>query len=194
MAGGSKPFGLAESSTVVEMSRAGGEVAVEGALSLTDLFAQQRPRLVLLARIVLDNPADAEDAVSDVFGQLWAKQRQLPDGEELLAYVRVCVLNRARTLARRRRGHRELDDEMPSSLEVDADVARFHEYRAVLRAVRALPPRQMTVLILRFWHDMRIEDVARSMGITAGAVKSHGFKAMRSVRRSLEGAGYGAPE
>lgn len=179
----------------MEMSRTDGGSAVGDALSLTDVFRLHRPKLVLLARIVLDDPADAEDAVSDVFGQLWTRQRQLPgDSDGLLAYVRVCVLNRARTLARRRRGHRELTDDMPLSLQVDTDVARFHEYRAVLRAVRALPPRQMTVLILRFWHDMTIEDVARSMGITAGAVKSHGFKAMRSVRRSLEGAGYGTPD
>lgn len=158
---------------------------------LAALFVGHRASLVLTARIVLDDPAEAEDVVSEVFGTLLARTDRLPAGDGLVAYVRACVLNKARTVARRRRRHDQLpvDVALPHSL---ADqVVRYQEYRAVLGAVRALPRRQMTVLILRYWHDMTIEDVARSLGITAGAVKSHGFKAMRSVRRTLEGAGYG---
>lgn len=160
---------------------------------LVELFSGQRPAFVLLARIVLDDPAEAEDVVSDVFGKLLVRAERLPHGDGLVAYVRACILNRARTVARRRHRHRheQLADDIPVPFSVADQVVRYQEYRAVLAAVRALPRRQMTVLILRYWHDMKIEDVAASLGITAGAVKSHGFKALKSVRRTLEGAGYG---
>lgn len=52
------------------------------------------------------------------------------------------------------------------------------EHREVLAAVRTLPPRQQEVLILRYWSDLSEAEIAQTMGISEGTVKSTASRAM----------------
>jgi RNA polymerase sigma factor (sigma-70 family) len=56
----------------------------------------------------------------------------------------------------------------------------------VVAALRSLPERQREVVVLRFYADLSEAQIAATMGITRGAVKSHTSRAMAALRSVLE--------
>jgi len=57
----------------------------------------------------------------------------------------------------------------------------------VRRAVELLSPQQRAVFALRFFEDYSLKEIREAMGIEIGTIKSHLFRAVRHVRRSMEG-------
>ncbi len=57
----------------------------------------------------------------------------------------------------------------------------------VRQAVDQLSPQQRAVFVLRFFEDYSLEEIREAMGIEIGTVKSHLFRAVQHVRRSMEG-------
>jgi RNA polymerase sigma factor (sigma-70 family) len=72
---------------------------------------------------------------------------------------------------------------MPSAEEGAVELL---ERSAVVAALRTLPPRQREVLVLRYYGDLSQNQIAETMGISSGAVKSHTARAMASLRVLLE--------
>jgi RNA polymerase sigma factor (sigma-70 family) len=61
------------------------------------------------------------------------------------------------------------------------------ERSALISALRTLPARQREVLVLRYFVDLSDAQIAATMGISRGAVKSHAARAMSSLRAALSG-------
>jgi len=60
------------------------------------------------------------------------------------------------------------------------------ERPAVISALRTLPLRQREALVLRFYAELSEEQIASTMGISRGAVKSHTARALSALRSVLE--------
>ena len=60
------------------------------------------------------------------------------------------------------------------------------ERSAVITALRGLPDRQRQALVLRYYADMTVAQIAEMMGISKGAVKSHTARGISSLRAVLE--------
>jgi RNA polymerase sigma factor (sigma-70 family) len=60
------------------------------------------------------------------------------------------------------------------------------ERSAVVAALLLLPARQREVLVLRYYGELSVAQIAAAMGITQGAVKSHTARAVAALRESLE--------
>jgi RNA polymerase sigma factor (sigma-70 family) len=63
----------------------------------------------------------------------------------------------------------------------------FEDGDELRTAVRALPPRQRTVLVLRFWWGLSLEETARDLGCSVGTVKSQATRAVGRLRATLTG-------
>ena len=72
---------------------------------------------------------------------------------------------------------------MPSA---EHDAIALAERSAVVAALRTLPPRQREALVLRYYGDLSEAQIASTMGISTGAVKSHTARAMSALRSLLE--------
>jgi RNA polymerase sigma factor (sigma-70 family) len=60
------------------------------------------------------------------------------------------------------------------------------ERSAVVAALRELPDRQREAIVLRYYADLSEAEIAATMGISRGAVKSHTARGMTSLRAALE--------
>jgi RNA polymerase sigma factor (sigma-70 family) len=89
---------------------------------------------------------------------------------------------------RRRHAHEEADGLGERTMESAESAALLHEdQRQVIVALQSLPDRQREALVLRYWLDLKETDIAESMGISVGAVKSHIFRGMSALSTRIEG-------
>jgi RNA polymerase sigma-70 factor, ECF subfamily len=59
---------------------------------------------------------------------------------------------------------------------------------AALRAIDVLPPDERPIVVLRFWADLPVDEIARRVGVPAGTVKSRLHRALGRMRAELEGS------
>jgi RNA polymerase sigma factor (sigma-70 family) len=100
------------------------------------------------------------------------------------------VVNGARSALRRRRtarAHLEVVEPVPAPA-ADADLLVAEEHRQILLAIRDLPDRQREVLLLRYWSDLSEADIAATLGISAGAVKSSASRGLDNLSKMLGGS------
>ena len=164
----------------------GSGVSMEPAVDITDLYAAHRLGLVRLAVLLVDDLASAEDVVQDAFAALARRPHAVEDPSKALAYLRVSVVNTARSALRRRRTARAYSpphDLSPPSPEDNAVLAE--EHREVIEALQQLAPRQREVLVLRYWSNLSEAEIARTLDISQGTVKSTASRALVALERAM---------
>ncbi|MGH8963392.1 MAG: SigE family RNA polymerase sigma factor [Jatrophihabitantaceae bacterium] len=158
-------------------------------LDVPALYERHWRAMVRLAVLLVDDVASAEDVVQDAFVALHRRQDSLRDPNAGLAYVRASVVNLSRSVIRRRQTARKhlRVAEPEGTAGADHDVLLHDEHRAALAAVHELPPRQREVLVLRYWAGLSEREIAATLGISAGSVKSAASRGMATLQRVLGG-------
>lgn len=115
---------------------------------------------------VLTGPAEREDLVQDTLARAWARRESFdPRRGEVNAWVMAIMVDQART---RRRSSRRLPLLIPEPLVQAPGTARLD----IHAAVRRLSRRQRAVVILFYFVDLSVAEVASVLGCTGGTVKS----------------------
>jgi RNA polymerase sigma-70 factor (sigma-E family) len=156
--------------------------------AVTALFRAHYAGLVRLAVLLVDDDATAEDVVQDAFARLHRRWGRLRDADAAYGYLRTSVVNGSRSRLRRlrtARGHHEPSTPDAPSPEGDAIVRE--EYAAVRAALDGLPRRQREVLVLRYFANLGEAEIAATLGVSRGAVKSHASRGIAALTRTLEG-------
>src|SRR5215475_6063489 len=154
---------------------------------VTEIYHGEYKSLVRLAVLLVHDVPTAEEVVQDAFEAMHVAWRRLRDSEKALSYLRQAVVNKSRSVLR----HRTVVDKnapKPAPDEPSAEHAAMAliERTAVVAALRALPDRQREALVLRYYADFSEADIATTMGISRGAVKSHTARGMAALRSILE--------
>jgi RNA polymerase sigma-70 factor (sigma-E family) len=161
--------------------------AWEASEVVTELYAAYYNQLVRLALLLVHDLQTAEEVVQDAFEAMHNAWRRLRDSEKALSYLKQSVVNRSRSVLR----HRKVVDMHPPKPAPDEPSAEHAvlallERSAVVSALRALPERQREAIVLRYYADLAEADIAKAMGISRGAVKSHTARAMAALKSTLE--------
>jgi RNA polymerase sigma-70 factor (sigma-E family) len=155
--------------------------------AVEQLYATHYRRLVRLSVLLVGDPETAEEVVQDSFVAMHGRWRSLREPEKGLAYLRQTVVNRSRSVLRhrgvRRRHPAVPPDDLPGA---DTDVLAAERRDAVLEALRALPGRQREVLALRYYLDLSEAQIAETLAISRGAVKSHASRGAAALRTLME--------
>ncbi|MEU5210388.1 SigE family RNA polymerase sigma factor [Streptomyces sp. NPDC020742] len=156
--------------------------------TISELYHAHRLTMIRLAVLLVDDRATAEDVVQDAFAALYKRHgEQLDEVDNALAYLRTAVVNAARSVLRRRRTARDYtppyEADAPSAEE---RIVLDEEHREVLAALSGLTARRREVLVLRYWCDLTEEQIATTLGISRGAVKSLASRALDSLEKILE--------
>jgi RNA polymerase sigma-70 factor (sigma-E family) len=141
-------------------------------LVLTALYQEHAVGLVRLAFVMLNDRPAAEDVVQEAFCGLYRRWSHLSDPAKSLPYVRSAVLNGCRSVLRQRARRDSRVTSEPPAASAEANALIGEEHRAVLAGLRLLPPRQREALVLRFFLDLDETEIASSMAISRGTVKS----------------------
>ncbi|MBV2356689.1 SigE family RNA polymerase sigma factor [Streptomyces sp. J2-1] len=161
----------------------------ERPLGIEELYHHRRLPLVRLAVLLVDDVQTAEDVVQDAFTALFRRHgHRLESLDEPEAYLRTSVVNSARSVLRRRRTARAYVPEREQHAPAPEEYAVLHEdHREVLQALRGLTGRQREVLVLRYWSHLTEAEIAATLGLSRGAVKSTASRALSALGRRLEG-------
>ncbi|HET7326886.1 MAG TPA: SigE family RNA polymerase sigma factor [Nocardioidaceae bacterium] len=156
--------------------------------AVTELYAAHYTSLVRLAAMLVRNTAEAEEVVQDAFVAMHGRWRRLRDVDKGLAYLRQSVVNTARSRLRRRSVEdRHRPAPMPHAASAEHFALEHAEHGEVLTALKTLPARQREAVVLRYYADLSEADIAATMGVSRGAVKSHTSRGMSALRTALEG-------
>lgn len=156
--------------------------------TISELYHAHRLTMVRLAVLLVDDRATAEDVVQDAFAALYKRHgEQLGEVDNALAYLRTAVVNAARSVLRRRRTARgytpPYEADAPSAEE---RIVLDEEHREVFAALSGLTARRREVLVLRYWGDLTEAQIAATLGISRGAVKSIASRALNSLEKILK--------
>ncbi len=161
--------------------------AMRAVADLESVYQAEYRSLVRLASLLIDDVGTCEEIVQDAFVRVWASGPGLREPERLPAYLRSAVLNGARSQLRRRlvrRRHLVVAPEPAPAAEAAALAGDpTHE---VLHALRSLPDRQREVLALRYYLDLSETEIARTLGISGGSVKTHAHRGLATLAERLE--------
>jgi RNA polymerase sigma-70 factor (sigma-E family) len=181
--------------TAVGMSPEGGNgvtavlqvewVEVDVRADFGEFVRTSLPTLLRYGHALTGNPHDAADLVQTVLEKLGARWASLVrrKGVEPLAYARRSMANAHVSRWRRHRRERLVAD-FPDVAGVSG-VDRL-EHEPLWQALRDLPPRQRAVVVLRFYEGLSELEIAATLGISPGTVKSQNSRAMATLRKRLE--------
>ena len=155
--------------------------------AVEELYAVHYRRLVRLSVLLVRDPETAEEVVQDSFVAMHGKWRSLREPDQGLAYLRQTVVNRSRSVLRHRGVQAAHTPPVTADRPgADEDVLLSERRASVLEALRGLPERQREVLALRYYLDLSEADIASTLGISRGAVKSHASRGVAALRSLME--------
>ena len=138
-----------------------------------------------MATVLTGNPDTAEDLVQASLLKLYRAWSRIDTSVEPDAYLRRIIVNTRRSWWRARWRHETPVPEIPDAAAGD-DVAERHAVGALVRqALAQLPRQQRAVLVLRYCEDLPEAEVACLLGCSAGTVKTHAHRGLRTLREYL---------
>jgi RNA polymerase sigma factor (sigma-70 family) len=179
------------------------------AVNLDGLFLRHHGELVRLAVFMVRDLPTAEDVVQDVFTHIHARPNARPRPGHELAYLRASVLNGCRSVYRRRAVAARLGlesstgpadwtigggsgapdmagrAEPPPHESAEAEAIRADDCRRVLLALAALSGRRREVLVLRYYLGLSEAEIAATLAISPGSVKSAASRGLAALARKL---------
>jgi RNA polymerase sigma factor (sigma-70 family) len=155
------------------------------ATSLSALFQARYPELVRLADLL--GADDPEDIAQEAFARLIRKHGQLRDDAAALAYVRATVCNLVRDRHRHLRVVRLRTPHGLDEASSEHAVMLREDERQLLAALAGLAPRRREAIVLRYWLELSEREMAATMRVSAGTVKSLVSRGLDALGKALEG-------
>lgn len=167
--------------------------------AFTRLVDQYATPVYNLAYRMLGNANDAEDAAQETFLRAYTQLKKFRRDQKFATWLlsidaHYCI---DRLRRRSRLAWMSLDDEvlketLPSEgPEPDVEILRHEDQREVERVLERLAPANRLVVVLRYWYDQSVEEIAATTGDSTGAVKVRLHRARQALAREL--AQDGAP-
>lgn len=137
--------------------------------------------LMSIGVAVSGSRVEAEDLVQTALTNAYARWTRIRR-TDALAYLRRSIVNANVSRWRRHRGGELSVAYLPDAHGADDDTDGVDERHALLPLLRTLPPRQRAVLVLRYLCDMSDADVAETLDISLGTVRSQAFRGLAALR------------
>ncbi len=145
------------------------------AVDFDEFYRAEYAPMVRLARGLVDTSECAEEIAQDAFAKVFERWNRLdsPGG-----YLRTSVVNGARSELRKREVRRRVGLNHPRQVPAERDY--------LVDALDRLPPKRKTALVLRFYAGLSEREIAETMGVRPGTVKSMVSRGLAELREVIE--------
>jgi RNA polymerase sigma-70 factor (sigma-E family) len=166
-----------------------GAVSDQADSELTALFRSHHLDLVRLATMLTGDRPTAEDVVQDAFEKVYtARDRLAGSGGVGVSYLRTAVINGSHQVHRRRKVARRHEKQEPGEtgqLSAEQEVICAERHREVAAALARLPRRRREVLVLRYYLELSEAEIAETLNISPGTVKSSAARGLAALAKSF---------
>jgi RNA polymerase sigma-70 factor (ECF subfamily) len=140
-----------------------------------------------LARAILRNSTEAQDATHDAFEQAWRKWSTLRDPARLEPWFDRILVNTCRDRLRSARW--QVKDISTEVVITPGDpFAQAHDREVLASGLAALSPDQRVVVALRYYRDLPVHEIGSLLGIPAGTVQSRLYYALKRLHSAIDAA------
>ncbi len=159
--------------------------------SRRQLFEAYYKKTYAVAYNIMRNRENAEDITQDAFIKAFQNMHQLKDGTKFGAWLAVIASNLARNYLKREKRINYTDKEVTDygALEIDhteESALRTLEIERVRQAIKNLPPDHYQVIVLQYYYDLKVEEIASMLKLSSGTVKSRLHRARQRLAKDLE--------
>lgn len=150
-----------------------------------DRIAEQNmQRLYAHAFMILGSKHDAEDAAEEAIYQLYCRKKGFNDDEHAKAWLIRVTVNAALKQLRRRKFISDKGSDELNEITVDF---RFSEPSEIIKAVRSLPVKYRTVILLHYYEDMSTQEIAQTLKIPQSTVTTRLSRGRAMLKELLKG-------
>ena len=183
-------------------SRLAARIARHDHAAFEALMRRHKAKLFRVARAILRDDGEAEDALQDAYVDAYRHIRDFRGGSQLVTWLTRIVINHSLMRLRRQKRdrvvvpidrHRSDDRELPEvdvpdrRSESPSDATLRGEIRRILeRRIDELPVAFRTVFVMRDVEDMTVQETADCLSIPSATVRTRLFRARALLRQALE--------
>jgi RNA polymerase sigma-70 factor (ECF subfamily) len=181
---------LAEGSLAVDTDVGKRAAEIDRRAEFGRLAAAELSPSYQLAVRILGNARDAEDAVNEAVLRAWSSFDRLRDQSLFRPWLMRIVVNVCRNELRRGRSVRFVplpeNDDPPTADPFEQGMLR----QSVGQALDCLDADLRVVVVLRYWNDLKVDEIARVVGAPSGTVKWRLHVAAGRMKAELERRGW----
>lgn len=153
---------------------------------LMELYQKEALRA---AYLISGNYADSEDIVQETFVSCYLNRNQLKDPERFRGWFYRTLSRTAWKICKKKKREQPVEEifpeEKPGPSQVLSKVIRDEEERELYGAIAKLPVKQRTVIVLYYFNQMSIKEIAKTLGTMEGTVKSRLFHGKARIKELL---------
>ena len=160
----------------------------------TDLFNKivkdYSERLYWHVRDMVGSHDDANDLLQEIFIKIWAALPSFRGDAQLFTWAHRIATNETLNFLRKQKVHSVLSfEKLSGAQERIADDPYFNggeAERLLVKALNKLPPKQKAVFSMRYYDDMKYEDIAEIMNCSVGSLKASYHFAYQKIKDELK--------
>lgn len=155
--------------------------------AMRDLYERCHADMVRFAAFLTGDPSLAEDVAHDAFAKVFAAWDRITDQDRIDAYLKATVVNVVRGGHRRQQVADRAEEPPALTLVRSAEDAAMDELgrQRTLDAVATLPLRQRACVVMRHWMRMTESEIATTLDLSVGSVRTHVKRGMHSLEKTL---------
>lgn len=157
-------------------------------MNFDELFSAYHRQMLFVAKRILDNQADAEDAVQNALLKLYRIRHSIPEDPRILrVYVLTAAKHAALDLKGREQTTVNIDDLVLSEKEEVFDkIAASEDYSRLLATINALPTHYRDVLMLRYVQELSVKEIAQLLGRKEWAIRKQLIRGKALIQANYE--------
>lgn len=156
----------------------------------TRLIEKYQQKLYWYIRRILIDHEDADDAIQETFLKAWTNIDKFRGDSELYTWLYRIATNEALSILRKKRTRFFLpvfnvSEQLANSLENDAFFTGDQNELRFQKAVLQLPEKQRLVFNLKYFEEMKFEEISSITGVTVGALKASYHHAVKKIEKYI---------
>jgi RNA polymerase sigma-70 factor (ECF subfamily) len=140
-----------------------------------------------LARAILHDATDAQDATHDAFERAWRSWSTLRDPSRFEPWFDRILVNTCRDRLRSA-GRRATDISEEVAIASGDQFGQAHDRDLLANAIADLSPDHRVVVALRYYRDLPVDEIAVRLGVPRGTVQSRLHYALRRLHAAIDAA------